>query len=128
MTCLLEAKDSDKPTIELSEIHRILLSIGIPPNLLGYSYILSALELIMPNPIYLHTITKGLYVDIAKKYNVTPGSVERAIRHAINTGWRFGNYRYINHIFKNCVSEEKASPSNSVFLSVLYYSCNSMKC
>lgn len=54
--------------VESNIIHDILLSIGIPPNLLGYMYLVEAMQMILLNPLYLQSVTKGLYIDIAKKY------------------------------------------------------------
>lgn len=113
--------------IESNSIHEILLSIGIPPNLLGYLYLVEALQLILLNPFYLSHITKGLYIDIARKYNSTPQRVERAIRHAINTAWLIGNIEYIENIFKNCVNPNKGVPTNSLFLARLYFYISNME-
>ena len=114
---------SDEPGIlNLSEsIQEILLSIGIPPNIYGYAYITYAVELLLKDSEYLHYVTKGLYVDIARKYRTTPSRVERAIRHAISVSWLHGNADLIHHIFRNCVRPDKGVPSNSVFLARLYY-------
>lgn len=102
-----------------SNIHNLLLSIGIPPNIYGYSYITYAEKLLLSeeHPI----IPKGLYVDIARKYHTTPSRVERAIRHAISVAWLHGNIDNIEHIFANCVRADKGVPSNSVFLFRLFY-------
>lgn len=121
------AVQMDDVRIETTRIHEVLLSIGIPPNLLGYSYIVSAMEIIALNPLYLHTITKGLYVDIALKYGVSASSVERAIRNAINVGWLHGNLDYIYHIFRNSVRPDKGVPTNSLFLSRLFHYFNSVE-
>jgi len=112
--------------VDTTKIHEILLSIGIPPNLLGYSYILYGTELILMNPDYMHAITKELYVDIAIKYHSTPARVERAIRHAIGAAWSHGNLDYINNIFKYCVRPDKGVPTNSLFLSRIYYYISNM--
>ena len=116
-----------KVKIETTKVHEVLLCIGIPPNLLGYTYIITALEFISLNPMYLNVITKGLYVDIASKYEVTASSVERAIRHAINVGWTYGNIDFIFKIFKNSVRPDKGVPTNSLFLSRLFYYFNSVE-
>lgn len=57
--------------IETSGIQKLLMQIGIPANMLGFSYIVTALELIALDPDYLNHITKGLYVDVAKKCSST---------------------------------------------------------
>lgn len=115
----------EKPTmifkIESTPIHNILLSIGVPPNLLGYSYILYALQLILLQPDYMHAITKELYEDIARKYCTSPTRVERNIRTAIQTTWLYGNVEMINRLFQNSVRPDKGYPTNSMFLARLYY-------
>jgi len=116
-----------KPTIGPVEVHNVLLKIGIPPNLLGYNYIVTATELILNNPLYLHTITKGLYVEIARRYGTTSAGVERAIRNAINVGWLHGDLDYIYQLFKNCISPKRGVPSNSLFLTRLFHYFNSVE-
>lgn len=102
------------------QIHEILLSLGIPPNVRGYCYIVYSLELIDKNPDLMYSITKGLYIDIAKKFNTTPSAIERGIRHAIHSAWQYGNTKLLNSIFRNHL-KDKRIPSNSVFLARLYY-------
>ena len=89
---------------DLGRLHKLLLAIGVPPNIYGYSYIIRSIELILSNPEYMHY------------------RVERAIRHAINTAW-INNYdeEFMKTIFQNCIRPNKKVPSNSVFLSRLYY-------
>lgn len=115
----------EKPTmifkIESTPIHNVLLSIGVPPNLLGYSYILYALQLILLQPEYMRAITKELYADIAKEYRTTISRVERDIRTAIQTTWLYGNTVSIDRIFQNSVRPDKGYPTNSMFLARLYY-------
>ena len=113
--------------VDSNVIHDILLSIGIPPNLLGYLYIVEALQMVLLNPMYMNHITKGLYIDIAKKYGASAQRVERAIRHAINTAWLHGDVYYIDHIFKNCVNPNKGVPTNSLFLARLYFYISNME-
>lgn len=108
-----------KPT--MGQLHEILLSIGIPPNIHGYSYIAYSLELIMEDPQAMYSVTKGLYIDVAKRFGTKPTSVERSIRFAIGSAWKYGNQEFIHNIFKSCVRPTKKAPSNSVFLSRLYY-------
>jgi len=102
-------------------IQDMLLSIGVPPNIYGYAYITYAVELLLKDSEYQHYVTKGLYVDIAKRYNSTPSRVERAIRHAISVAWLHGNAELIHRVFRNCVRPDRGVPSNSVFLARLFY-------
>lgn len=104
-----------------TSIQDMLLTIGIPPNLSGYAYISYAIELLILDAEYRHSITKGLYVDIAKQFHTTPARVERSIRHAIEVAWLHGDIELLDSIFKNCVRADKGRPTNSVFLARLFY-------
>ena len=95
-----EPMQATEHRFQTNPIHELLLSIGIPPNIYGYAYTAYAIELLLMDEEYQHYITKGLYVDIATKFNTTPSRVERAIRHAINVAWLHGNINLINYIFK----------------------------
>ena len=107
--------------IETTTIHDILLKIGAQPHLNGHAYMVYALELVLLDPELLHHVTKGLYIDIANKFNTKPYSVERGIRHAISTTWLHGNLKYIDKVFQNCIDPNKGVPTNTLFLARLYY-------
>ena len=92
-----------------------------PANLLGFSYIVTALELIALNPEYLNNITKGLYADVSEKCSSTPVRVERNIRHAIEIGFLKGNLEMIKKIFTSSNYSDKGAPTNSNFLAAIYY-------
>lgn len=111
---------------EVNLIHEILLSIGIPPNIQGYGYLVESMKLIMENPNILNSVTKGLYIDVAKQFHATPTSIERAMRYAILHAWKYGNKDFINEVFKHCIRSDKGSPTNTVFLSRLYYYISNM--
>ena len=117
--CLDNTKLSDN--YDIGRLHKLLLDIGVQPNLYGYSYIVRSIQLIIKDPGYMHYITKGLYIDIAKEFHATPARVERSIRHAINSAFAYGNSDLTNNLFQNCIRPNRKVPSNSVFLSRLYY-------
>lgn len=117
-------EDIHMETYETRNLHKILLDIGIPSSLLGYTYIIEGLRLIEYDNTYLHNITKRLYVDVAHTYNVTPSRVERNIRHAIGRGWSYGNSAYINNIFHNSINPKKGIPTNLQFFSTMYFYIN----
>lgn len=116
-----ELVQPDRFLLRSGNIQDALSALGMPPHLLGYDYIMSALDMILSNPEYLHRLTKGLYADIALKHNTTSARVERAIRHAISVTWHGGHTDYINRLFKNFVNPKKGTPTNSLFLTRMYY-------
>ena len=99
--------------IETSGIQKLLMQIGIPANMLGFSYIVTALELIALDPDYLNHITKGLYVDVAKKCSSTAARVE--------IGFLKGDLEEIEKIFHCSSYSDKGAPTNSKFLAEVYY-------
>lgn len=105
---------------EIKDMHKVLLDIGIPSSLLGYTYIVEGLKLIDDDNTYLRNITKRLYVDVAHNCSVTPSKVERNIRHAIGRGWSHGNNECITSIFHNSINPSKGIPTNLQFFSTLY--------
>ena len=86
-----------------------LHSLSIPANLKGYRYLRHAILLALRGSRELESITKGLYPAIAKEFNTTPVSVERAIRHAIVTSWDHCNPKELQNYF----SDLSRKPSNS---------------
>lgn len=60
-----------------------LIELGITPNLKGFDYICSAVEIISKSKGKVKLVD-GVYVDISKEFNTTASRVERAIRHAFS--------------------------------------------
>ena len=108
-----------KIEVENNNIHYVLLKLGVPPHLKGYAYIVYALELVLIDPNLLQHITKGLYIDVAKKYGTTPSRVERAIRHAIEVAWGRGNMETLDRLFGYTINYGKGKPTNSEFIALI---------
>lgn len=95
-------------------ISDMILKLGITPNMLGYRYLILAVELI-PEKAYL-PVTKELYPEIARVcgYDVSASdTVERAIRHAINVSWNRDSDKFKDLGF------EKRRPTNSEIIFLL---------
>lgn len=70
-----------------------LIKIGIRCDLIGFSYLCYAVELVIQRPNLIHNLCKGLYIEVGKKFDTcNDNCVERSIRHAIE-------YTYINKSF-----------------------------
>ena len=98
-----------------TKISSTLKDLGIPANLLGYHYLRYGIELMMNDMSYINGIVKRLYPKIAEKFETTPIRVERAIRHAIETGWEKGNTFKMDAIFGYSVKESD-NPTNAEFI------------
>lgn len=97
-------------------ITRLLADIGVPGNLLGCTYLRTALSLLLQEPELGRTITRSLYPRIAQAHQTSASSVERAIRHAIaQTFARFGSGGY-RAALGRLASSVGDRPTNSEFL------------
>ena len=99
-------------------ISNVVKELGISANLKGYRYIICGVELIMNN-ISLMDSTMGVYKGVGKEFNVTPNRVERAIRHAIESGWNKANSTLVKKMFGCSVDSRKGKPANSEFLATV---------
>lgn len=66
-------------------ILKIFAAVKLNPKHKGYTYLHDAVMICLKDPQKLLCITKILYPEIAKKHGVNPSTVERCIRHAIQS-------------------------------------------
>ena len=81
------------------KVTRFLHYLGIPAHLCGYEYIRTSLLLAINDISILSPITLKLYPYLGMKYNKSPQSVERSIRHAIKVSWGRGNKKVLYDVF-----------------------------
>ena len=99
-------------------IVKTLLHLGISPNVKGYQYLRYIIGLRSQKsdcPIN----TSSLYAKAAKYFGTNPSAVERAVRHAIKTGWHRRDIAIANKIFFCIMQSKRDIPSNSLFISIL---------
>ena len=75
----------------------VLMNIGVPAGIKGFTYICDAIELFNTDPYYPDGKISALYIDIAKKYHTTPSRVERSIRHAFDIALTKGDPDMVSH-------------------------------
>ena len=99
-----------------TRIRELLSAVGVPANLLGFTYLLTALTLMQQEPSLRRNMTRALYPRIARQHDTEARSVERAIRHAIAATWaRSGGDPY-RHQLGRLASFVGEKPTNSEFL------------
>ena len=108
-------RESDATKLELY-VTRLFHSIGIPAHIRGFHYLREGIILSVYDKDMLGSVTKMLYPAVAKKYNTTPQRVERAIRHAIETGWSHGLNEQIMELFHYTLENGKGKPTNAEFI------------
>jgi len=115
-------KGMDKPSpVANDDIYvrttKLLREMQMPPHILGYYYIRTAIELISKDETLLQAITKELNPTIAKIHKTTASRVDRAMRHAIETVWNKPSITNMGHVFGGVVFCDK--PTNSEFLATV---------
>lgn len=100
-----------------ANISQVLSTLGVPTNLLGYEYLRQAIFIAVQDRNSLCGITKILYPAVAKKYQVSASSVERAMRHAIEVCCSRGDPDIIEDFFGNTMNPNSGKPTNSEFIS-----------
>lgn len=114
-----ETKPVQKAISKELRVSELLLELGIPTNLLGYTYLKEAVLICWEDPSVSKAITGVLYPKIAEKFNTNNSRTERAIRHAIEKAWdykiSFAQTKKVNFV----CSPNKGKPTNSEFISAV---------
>lgn len=100
-------------------VRSVLLELGTPDHLLGHTYVVEAVLLVVENRNYINNITFGLYPQIAAKFNTTASRVERAIRHLVELTWARGDMDVLCGFFGNTVNPDRGKPTNGEFIARL---------
>ena len=100
-------------------IKRMLLELGVPTHIKGYSRLACAIRIAVDDPAIAEAITKGLYPAVAKEFGDTPSRVERAIRHAVGLSFDRCDFETVNRYFGSTVNPRKGQPTNSEFITRL---------
>ncbi len=111
-------KAASSPDAE-DHIRQILLELGAPDHLLGHSYVVQAILLVIHDQMYINSITFGLYPQLAARFDTTAARVERAIRHLIEVTWTRGDWDVLAKYFGNTVSADRGKPTNGEFIARL---------
>ena len=79
---------------------KLLLGLGMPPELDGYLYTREAIQIILntPNSAYRWCET---YEKVADKFATKASRVERGIRHAIKKTQENGTIEYVDMFYGN---------------------------
>lgn len=96
-------------------ISQALLKLGVSPSTKGYRYLLKASEIYDTSLNF----SKSLYPQIAVSFNVSPLSVERAIRTAIHNGYAHCDAEFAYNVFGNTLQSKNDIPTNTLFISAL---------
>lgn len=100
-----------------THVSNLLLSLGIPTKLRGYTYLREAVLLMAKDP--KQSITKELYPAVAALCGCESTHVERSIRSAIATAWKHRDDRIWQLYFQPGAGGSLPRPTNAAFISRL---------
>ncbi len=99
-----------------NEAKRLLRRLGIDGTYLGFLFTSYGIAKVAEDAELLTHISKGLYVDVAVRFHVSPGSVERNIRTIKQLAGRRGAPELLQEIFRGAKPEDL---SNTEFIRAL---------
>ncbi|MDE6107278.1 MAG: sporulation transcription factor Spo0A [Oscillospiraceae bacterium] len=102
-----------------STVTSIIHEIGVPAHIKGYQYLREAILIAVADMDVINAVTKVLYPEVAKRFGTTASRVERAIRHAIEVAWDWGDLETLQRYFGYTVSNAKGKPTNSEFIAMI---------
>ena len=92
---------------------QLLRNLGATGNLKGFRYAVHMIELVEQDPSAATRVTKYLYPETAKYFNVSPGVVERNLRTVIHICWSRGNREFFDEVAGTRLTYH---PTNGMFL------------
>lgn len=101
------------------KVTNTLRTLGVPAHLKGYHYLRSAIMIGLEDHSVIGQVTKILYPVIAEEYKTMASSVERNIRHAIETAWDRVDVDVLESYFGNTVNAKSGNPTNSEFIALV---------
>lgn len=106
---IMQAVISEDTSVQTQSayIRNCLVSVGIPTKLVGCSYLAEAIRLARKDGGLMRNLSKGLYMEVARRMNTTPLCVERSMRSAIAAAYKSGELR----------TRLPSCPSNREFIS-----------
>lgn len=108
-----------KPSVKLPPVTDIIrdtvFRLGMPPHRISTKCVIDALTYYITNPDSARALTKVLYPEIAKKYDISESSAEKNIRNAIS-----GIYKNKTEMFDQIfMYSNNRKVTNGEFLSVV---------
>lgn len=101
-----------------TEIEHLLHLLCIPVHIKGFPYLTDAIFMSIHDISCLNPMYKNLYPNIGKEYDSAASRVEKAIRTAIEIGWKNVSPDTLMDLFGRALSVDK-TPSNKKFISIM---------
>lgn len=103
-------------TTKEKKTEMVLRMLGVNGAYIGYHYMVYALNRVVEDKMLLTYISKGLYVEIAKKFQTTTACVERDLRTVVQVIWNYGDKEMLGEMAGKKLDKR---PGNSEFLDIV---------
>lgn len=97
-------------------IRQLLRRLGATGTYVGFEYVVYCTSLAIENRTAIQYVTKGVYVDAAKRFRTSVKCVERNIRTVITLIWEHGDRELLDDIAGRTLAER---PKGSAFIDML---------
>lgn len=97
-------------------IRRLLLELGVPDHLPGWTYLSEAIAMVVDNPDAIKGICKKVYSQVAKKHSETAAKVEKLARYAIEVAWLRADMEVLQKYFGSIIDPTKGKPTIREFI------------
>jgi hypothetical protein len=109
-------QETSAPVITTTDTGRLLRSLGATGRLYGYKYMEYIVDYMSQHQEDHQFLTKVVYPETARHFNVSSSSVERAVRTLIQAIWKRSDHSNLDYVAG--VHLEKA-PTNSEFIDMV---------
>lgn len=109
MNTQLLSPTTESNALLMQYITKLLIELGIKPNLKGFNYLKEA--------IYLHSVI--IYTVITDKYCASAKNVERSIRTSIEAVWYRNTLNRSHKLFESAYINADYPPSNTIFIATM---------
>lgn len=105
-------------------ISKLLVSVGIMPNIIGFHYLKTAIMIVAQCGAFKSC--KILYCEVAKRFGISTDKVASSIAHCIQTAGSRGFLKELNQIFDMKIVQDNYFLTNREFIWILAESLNNI--
>lgn len=109
MNTQLLSPTTESNALLMQYITKLLIELGIKPNLKGFNYLKEA--------IYLHSVI--IYTVITDKCCASAKNVERSIRTSIEAVWYRNTLNRSHKLFESAYINADYPPNNTIFIATM---------
>lgn len=112
---LRQIPEADKPMrVGSRDIEDFLTDLGIPSSLVGFDYLVEAVELRIANSRV--NVVEDIYGRIAMEHGCKRAAVERALRHIVCTVYLEGDIDLLDSVLRCVVGAKSGNPTVKEFI------------